>query len=131
MKFFLVLLGVLLLGGVSQAQDRPEFMNVPFSHWSYQCAQKLLDSGLVHIEVKSNELHATPMTRYEFAVLVCRIVDSRQQEIKALLCGGKTALDCLYALHQEFLPEIKHLGVKIDFDKVELVYSNVLNQRIG
>ena len=66
----------------------------------------------------TDNFHAWPLTRYQFAVAVSRIEDKYKIgdiysiEFENLPFHGATEKDCLFALHQEFQPEILALSTR-------------------
>ena len=60
----------------AQAQDRPEFQDVPLTHWAYPALQKLAAAGVLEgYPPTGNFIGQRPMTRYEFAVAIARLLD--------------------------------------------------------
>ncbi len=60
----------------AQAQDRPEFQDVPLTHWAYPALQKLAAAGILEgYPPTGNFIGQRPMTRYEFAVAIARLLD--------------------------------------------------------
>ncbi len=61
----------------AQAQDaRPEFQDVPLDHWAYPALQKLAAAGILEgYPPTGNFIGQRPMTRYEFAVAIARLLD--------------------------------------------------------
>ena len=63
----------------AQAQDRPEFQDVPLTHWAYPALQKLAAAGILEgYPPTGNFIGQRPMTRYEFAVAIARLLDRIQ-----------------------------------------------------
>ena len=60
----------------AQAQDRAEFADVPLTHWAYPALQKLAAAGVLEgYPPTGNFIGQRPMTRYEFAVAIARLLD--------------------------------------------------------
>ena len=60
----------------AQAQDRAEFQDVPLTHWAYPALQKLAAAGILEgYPPNGNFIGQRPMTRYEFAVAIARLLD--------------------------------------------------------
>ena len=60
----------------AQAQDRPEFADVPLTHWAYPALQKLAAAGILEGYPPNGSYYGQrPMTRYEFAVAIARLLD--------------------------------------------------------
>ena len=60
----------------AQAQDRAEFQDVPLTHWAYPALQKLAAAGILEgYPPTGNFIGQRPMTRYEFAVAIARLLD--------------------------------------------------------
>ena len=60
----------------AQAQDRPEFSDVPLTHWAYPALQKLAAAGVLEgYPPEGKYFGQRPMTRYEFAVAIARLLD--------------------------------------------------------
>ena len=60
----------------AQAQDRAEFSDVPLTHWAYPALQKLAAAGVLEgYPPNGNFIGQRPMTRYEFAVAIARLLD--------------------------------------------------------
>ena len=60
----------------AHAQDRAEFSDVPLTHWAYPALQKLAAAGILEgYPPTGNFIGQRPMTRYEFAVAIARLLD--------------------------------------------------------
>ncbi len=60
----------------AHAQDRAEFQDVPLTHWAYPALQKLAAAGILEgYPPNGNFIGQRPMTRYEFAVAIARLLD--------------------------------------------------------
>ena len=52
------------------------FQDVPMDHWAYQSVQTLAETGLVEGYPDGTFRGQQPLTRYEFAMIVARALDS-------------------------------------------------------
>ena len=60
----------------AHAQDRAEFQDVPTNHWAYASLQKLAAAGILEgYPPTGNFIGQRPMTRYEFAVAIARLLE--------------------------------------------------------
>ena len=60
----------------AQGADRAEFQDVPLTHWAYPALQKLAAAGILEgYPPTGNFIGQRPMTRYEFAVAIARLLD--------------------------------------------------------
>lgn len=124
----------------AQAQDRPEFSDVPLTHWAYPALQKLAAAGILEgYPPTGNYIGQRPMTRYEFAVAIARLLDKIQvgvgergeQGIQGLpgrdgVAGGGAAVDLgpymtrvetmniIDALQREFRDELARINGRLD-----------------
>ena len=129
----------------AQAQDRAEFQDVPLTHWAYPALQKLAAAGILEgYPPTGNFIGQRPMTRYEFAVAIARLLDRIQvvgpggdpiQGIQGIqgpigpvgpqgppgrdaLPGGGLTRDQILAiiepLQREFRDELARLGARVD-----------------
>ena len=56
--------------------DRAEFSDVPLTHWAYPALQKLAAAGVLEgYPPNGTFIGQRPMTRYEFAVAIARLLD--------------------------------------------------------
>jgi hypothetical protein len=108
------------------------FEDVPMDHWAYQAVETLTQAGLIEGypdgEFKGNQ----PMTRYEFAMIIARALQSgalagppgppgpsgtpgRAGEVAAGAAGLTPEQSALLAkLQKEFMPELKRLRSNLD-----------------
>jgi len=125
----------------AMAQETAEYPDVPKNHWAYDAINKLSQAGILEGMPNGTYLGNKPMTRYEFAVAVARILDKlgatspgtpgAQGEQGPQGPPGpagpagqipdvdgfvkrKDLQDAINALRNEFAPELKALGVKVD-----------------
>lgn len=73
----LALTALVLMAPPVVAQQTPE--DVPTTHWAYPAVQHLIAKGLLQNYPNGRFLGDRPMTRYEIAVLLKRILDSLAQ----------------------------------------------------
>lgn len=59
----------------AQAQDKAEYPDVPRGHWAYEAINKLSQAGIIEGLPNGTYAGNKPMTRYEFAVAIARILD--------------------------------------------------------
>ncbi len=125
---------------VSQAsaqttRDSAEFPDVPKNHWAYEAINKLAAAGIIEGRDGGNYVGNAPMTRYEFAVAIARLLDKIQPSgtsyddtaIRGQIAGLDTrvtslengrisrqeVLDLIAALRTEFADELSRLGVRV------------------
>jgi hypothetical protein len=124
------------------AQDTAEYPDVPQNHWAYDAINKLSQAGIIEGMPNGTYMGNKPMTRYEFAVAIARILDKigggqgvkgdtgaqgPQGERGPAGPAGSAAnvdlsqyvkrqelTDAINALRNEFAPELKALGVRVD-----------------
>src|SRR5664279_3584061 len=110
----LVLTASLVLGAlmamVGPAPATP-FADVPANHWAYQAIASLAADGLVEGYSDGQFKGDRPLTRYEMAVLVARII----AKIQANGAGyaSKVDLDKLQKLIDALKDELDSLGVRV------------------
>ena len=97
------------------------FSDVPQDHWSYDAVQMLEEKGLVEGYPDGLFKGDRPMTRYEMAMVVARVVAKLEQvqasipEIPDLsIYATKEDLETLNALLDEFREELDALGVRVN-----------------
>lgn len=126
----------------AHAQDRPEFQDVPTTHWAYSALQKLAAAGVLEgYPPNGSYIGQRPMTRYEFAVAIARIIDKvgggggaqpyddsalvrknaeQDAEIAALKARPvpditrREVQDLIDSLRREFADELARLGARLD-----------------
>ena len=128
------------------AQETAEYPDVPQNHWAYDAINKLSQAGIIEGMPNGTYMGNKPMTRYEFAVAVARILDKiggpggvggtgskgATGDTGATGATGATGpagpaatipgdwvkraelTDAINALRNEFAPELKALGVRVD-----------------
>jgi len=62
--------------GVAQAQSTADFPDVRENHWAYQAVRDLADKGLVKGYPNGEFLGDRPLTRFEFATVVERLLET-------------------------------------------------------
>jgi len=120
----LILAGALAVPALAQES----FTDVPAGHWAYNAVTKLAEAGLMEGYPDGQFKGNQPMTRYEFAQAIARIV-SHLEEMKGVpgpagppgpagAGGGLTAAQqaLLDRLANEFAPELRAL--RSDLDKL-------------
>jgi len=125
---------------VSQAQaqttrDSAEFPDVPKNHWAYEAINKLASAGIIEGRDGGVYVGNAPMTRYEFAVAIARLLDKigptgttyDDTELRNSINGltervgnlengritRQEVLDLIAALRTEFADELSRLGVRV------------------
>ncbi|MBV9850633.1 MAG: S-layer homology domain-containing protein [Armatimonadetes bacterium] len=116
----------------SQAQDQPAgaasgpFADVPADHWAYNAVKTLQDAKIVIGYPDGTYGGRRPMTRYEFATAIARLMpllspdtsnfatkgdlDALRNDLTNRLQQNQAALDALTRLVNEFQPELQRLG---------------------
>ncbi len=99
-----------LAAAVSSPAGATPFADVPASHWAYQDIQSLAADGLVDGYPDGEFKGDRPLSRYEMAVVVARVIAKLQEN------GGKGAsradLDKLQKLIDALKDELDALGVR-------------------
>ena len=120
MKKSLVLLagmGLAFLGSPAithaQAASGP-FADVPTDHWAYQSVDTLQKAGIVIGYPDGTYGGRRPMTRYEFAVAIARLLaqikPTDTSGLEAQIAGNTQAINALRDLVNGFAPELTRLG---------------------
>lgn len=93
----------------AQAQDRPEFQDVPRDHWSYAALQKLAAAGILEGYPPTGDFRGQrAMTRYEFAVAIARLLDNLPSGSGGL---NQATLDRITALEARPVPDVTRAQV--------------------
>ncbi|MBV9439249.1 MAG: S-layer homology domain-containing protein, partial [Candidatus Eremiobacteraeota bacterium] len=87
------------------------FSDVPASHWAYQAIQSLAADGLVEGYPDGKFKGDRPLTRYEMAVLVARVIAKLQANGAGY--ASKADLDKLQKLIDALKDELDSLGVRV------------------
>ena len=118
-KFLCALILISILCATLPALADP-FSDVPEDHWSYDAVQMLEEKGLVEGYPDGLFKGDRPMTRYEMAMVVARVIAKLEQvqasipEIPDLsIYATKQDLETLNALLDEFRSELDALGVRV------------------
>jgi hypothetical protein len=122
----------------AQAQDaaaRAEYPDVPRGHWAYEALDRLSRAGIIEGRPGGVYEGNRPMTRYEFAVAIARLLDRigtgggiTQAQLDALAATLRSEMaaiprpditrrevtDMITALTTEFRDELSRLGVRVD-----------------
>ncbi|MEO6908184.1 MAG: S-layer homology domain-containing protein [Abditibacteriaceae bacterium] len=124
------------------AGEAAEYPDVPQNHWAYAAINKLSQAGIIEGMPNGTYMGNKPMTRYEFAVAIARILDKIGNNAAGVAgpAGADGAagaqgpagpagadatipgdwvkraelIDAINALRNEFAPELKALGVRVD-----------------
>lgn len=111
-----------------------EYPDVPRGHWAYNAIDRLSQAGIIEGLPNGNYAGQKPMTRYEFAVAIARLLDRigtgggvgpqgppGAQGIPGTAgTGGAGDItraevnDLIAALRREFADELARLGVRVD-----------------
>ena len=119
----------------AQAASGP-FADVPTDHWAYQSVDTLQKAGIVIGYPDGTYGGRRPMTRYEFAVAIARLLAQMNKPstpfdpsgLEAQIAGNKAAIDALTALVNGFKPELDRLGVDVAAADARL---DALEARLG
>ena len=122
----------------AQAASGP-FADVPTDHWAYQSVDTLQKAGIVIGYPDGTYGGRRPMTRYEFAVAIARLL-ARQPAaadtsgLDARITANAAAIDALRTLVNGFGPELTRLGqdvaaINARLDGLE-ARVNALNTRV-
>lgn len=133
-------LAAIALSAVPAMAQAP-FSDVPTDHWAYQAVDKLKNAGIVEGYPDKTYGGPRPMTRYEFAIAIARLLDklpvvppdvatkSDIDALKAQMAGfaTKEEVAALRRLIDEFRAELERLGqdVKTLNDKVNALTARV------
>ncbi|MGO8670555.1 MAG: S-layer homology domain-containing protein [Capsulimonadaceae bacterium] len=114
---------VVLAAGAVYAQGSTVFPDVPQNHWAYQEVHDLADKGLVKGYLNGQFLGSRAMTRYEFATVIDRLL----QTISDMKAGttpttGVTQddLDKIQVLVDKFQPELDAIQADVSKAKSDI-----------
>jgi hypothetical protein len=110
----LVLAAAFSLGSLvalGQGVSATPFSDVPANHWAYQAIQSLAADGLVEGYPDGKFKGDRPLTRYEMAVLVARVIAKLQANGAGY--ASKADLDKLQKLIDALKDELDSLGVRV------------------
>ena len=96
---------------LGQAASATPFSDVPANHWAYQAIQSLAADGLVEGYPDGKFKGDRPLTRYEMAVLVARVIAKLQANGAGY--ASKADLDKLQKLIDALKDELDSLGVRV------------------
>jgi len=128
----------------AQAASGP-FADVPTDHWAYQSVDTLQKAGIVIGYPDGTYGGRRPMTRYEFAVAIARLLAqmngvkqsdlaSVRTDLENRIAANTQAIDALRALVNGFQAELTRLGTDVDAIKARLdsleARVNALNGRL-
>lgn len=100
-----------MLCATKQAAMATPFSDVPANHWAYQYIQSLAADGLIDGYPDGKFKGDRPLTRYEMAVIVARVVAKLQEnQYKG---PSKEDLDKLQKLIDALKDELDSLGVRV------------------
>ena len=127
------------LPAVSHAQATGPFADVPTDHWAYQSVDTLQKAGIVIGYPDGTYGGRRPMTRYEFAVAIARLL-ARQPAgpdlsgLDARITANAAAIDALRTLVNGFSTELTRLGQDVTAINARLdgleARVNALNGRV-
>jgi hypothetical protein len=103
-----LLLGAFVTGGPAAATP---FADVPANHWAYQAIQSLAADGLIDGYPDGTFDGDRPLTRYEMAVLVARVIAKLQANGAGY--ASKTDLETVQKLIDALKDELDALGVRV------------------
>ena len=112
----LVLASSFALGSVlsmGRAASATPFSDVPANHWAYQYIQSLAADGLIDGYPDGKFKGDRPLTRYEMAVVVARVIAKLQENDKPYTGPTKQDLDKLQKLIDALKDELDELGVRV------------------
>ncbi len=110
----LVLAASLSVGSLlalGQGASATPFSDVPANHWAYQAIQSLAADGLVEGYPDGKFKGDRPLTRYEMAVIVARVIAKLQANGAGF--ASKADLDKLQKLIDALKDELDSLGVRV------------------
>ncbi len=105
--------------GSARAQGASDFPDVSANHWAYQAVHDLADKGLVKGYLNGQFLGSRAMTRYEFATVIDRllqtIADMKAQPVPAPAGPAVTPddLNKIQVLVDTFQPELDDIKVNL------------------
>ena len=100
-----------LVTGAQQAVDATPFSDVPANHWAYQYIQSLAADGLVDGYPDGTFKGDRPLTRYEMAVIVARMLANLQASDAKR--PSREDFDKLQKLVDALKDELDALGVRV------------------
>jgi hypothetical protein len=106
------LAAMLFTRGGMQAAFATPFSDVPANHWAYQYIQSLAADGIIDGYPDGKFKGDRPLTRYEMAVVVARVI-AKLQENQGPKGPSKEDLDKLQKLIDALKDELDALGVRV------------------
>ena len=103
--------GMSTFAALGRTASATPFSDVPSNHWAYQAIQSLAADGLVEGFPDGRFKGDRPLTRYEMAVLVARVIAKLQANGAGY--ASKTDLDKLQKLIDALKDELDSLGVRV------------------
>jgi len=100
-----------LLVAMGQSASATPFSDVPANSWAYQAIQSLAADGLVEGYPDGKFKGDRPLTRYEMAVIVARVIAKLQANGAGY--ASKSDLDTLQKLIDSLKDELDSLGVRV------------------
>jgi len=100
------------LAASTQSGSATPFSDVPANHWAYQAIQSLAADGLIEGYPEGRFKGDRPLTRYEMAVLIARVI-AKVQTMTPAGYASRTDLDKLQKLIDAFKDELDALGVRV------------------
>jgi hypothetical protein len=134
-RYLPVVLSVLLVIALAVPAAAGPFTDVPENHWAYEAVKQLAAYGLVigfpDGEYKGNE----PMTRYQLAMVIARMLVSLDAQIKAEVEAAKTVIppEVPEAPEKEVVeqPVIEKVIEKTIVEKLETEELDALRARVA
>ncbi|HEY1728545.1 MAG TPA: S-layer homology domain-containing protein [Candidatus Baltobacteraceae bacterium] len=96
----------------AQSGAATPFSDVPANHWAYQAIQSLAADGLIEGYPDGRLRGDRPLTRYEMAVLIARVI-AKVQTMTPTGYATRADLDKLQKLIDAFKDELDALGVRV------------------
>ncbi len=120
-KFFSLISVILFLSLLSVLPVLADpFSDVPQGHWAYDAVQMLEEKGLVEGYPDGLFKGERPMTRYEMAMIVARVIAKLEQVQSSIpempdlsVYATKTDLEAINKLIKEYGNELDALGVRV------------------
>ncbi len=88
MKKWLILLVMALVVALASPVMAGPFVDVPEGHWAYDALQKMADRGFIEGYPDNTFQGKRPITRYEVAIIVARLVDTLEKKIGEMKVVG-------------------------------------------
>jgi len=118
-SIFLFLMLIILLTSLPAFAD--PFSDVPSDHWAYDAVQMLEEKGLVEGYPDGLFKGDRPMTRYEMAMVVARVMAKLEQVQASIpempdlsIYATKKDLETINKLIEEFRSELDALGIRVN-----------------